>query len=44
MSVWLIMSVHKEKQRDARQLLMYAVTFGEDTLFDGLIVKSIQYG
>ena len=37
------MSVHKEKWRDARWLLMYAVTLSEDTLFEGLMVKSVQF-
>jgi len=44
MSVWLIMSVCKKKQRDTRQLLMYAVTLGEDALFEELIAKSVQFG
>ena len=37
------MSVRKEKQRYTRQLLIYAITLTEDALFEGLIVKSVQF-
>jgi len=44
MSVWLIMSDYKEKQRDVRQILIYAVTLGEVYLFTGIPAKISQLG
>ena len=44
MSEQLIMSEHKEKRREERQMLMYAVTLGEVVLFAGVIVKSDLLG
>ena len=36
------MSVHKEKQRGKRWMLIYAVTLGEVALFTGSIAKRSQ--
>ena len=44
MSGWLIISQCKEKQREERQILIYAVTLREYALFTGLVANRIQLG
>ena len=44
MSLWLIMSEQREKHKEERQMLIYAMTLGKSDLSAGILANNSQLG